>query len=193
MKHIDVNEVYTLFEEIKELVKKGNESKQTVIQPEVQPKIELPDFSEINELTDKLDKTIEEVRKPVKTEHHHIFSIYSNKIFLSVMAMGIGFLVSLFVIYSQQEEIGTYKGNDLKYRYILMQGEVSLKELNQLEFIFENRRDSVKIIRNRVKQYEKTIFEEAKRLEQARLKGQEAEQLKQEAENLKQKDSFAKQ
>jgi hypothetical protein len=37
-----------------------------------------------------------------------------------------------------------------------------------------------------VEQCEKTVIEEAKRLEQARLKEQEAEQLKREAESLKQ-------
>lgn len=185
MKHIDVNEVYTLFEEIKELVKKGNESKQEVIQPEVQPKIELPDLSEINELTEKLDKTIEEVRKPVKTEHKHIFSLDSSKVFVSVMGLCIVTILCLCTIFYQRKEIDAYEDNDLKYRYIKMQGEVSPKELNQLELTFENSRDSVKIIRNQVKQYEKALMEEAKRLEKARLKEQEAERLREEAEKIK--------
>lgn len=182
MKNIEINEVYTLFEEIKGLIKKGNNNAPAVIQPE----IELPDLSVINELTDKLQETIEEVRKPVKTECHHTFSIASNKIFFSVIGMGIALIVCMFAIHYQREEIATYKDNDLKYRYVKMQGEITPDEVRCLENIFDYKRDSVIVIQKQVEQYEKAVLEEAKRLEQARLKEQEAERLKREAESLKQ-------
>lgn len=182
MKTIEINEVYTLFEEIKGLIKKGNNSAPAVIQPE----IELPDLSVIYELTDKLQETIEEVRKPVKTECHHTFNIASNKIFFSVIGMGIILIVCLFAIYYQREEIDTYKDNDLKYRYVKMQGAATPNDIGLLENIFDYKRDSVRVIRKQVDQYEKAVLEEAKRLEQARLKEQEAERLRREAENLKQ-------
>lgn len=182
MKTIEINEVYTLFEEIKGLIKKGNNNASAVIQPE----IELPDLSVISELTDKLQETIEEVRKPVKTECHHTFSIASNKIFFSVIGMGIALIVCMFAIYYQREKITTYKDNDLKYRYVKMQGAIIPDDIEHLENIFENKRDSVRIIRSQVREYEKAVLDEAKRLEQARLKEQEAERLRQEAESLKQ-------
>lgn len=182
MRNIEINEVYTLFEEIKKLVKKGNDNTPTVIQPE----IELPDLSAISELTGKLQETIEEVRKPVKTECHHIFSIASNKIFFSVIGIGVALLVCMFVIYYQREEIATYKDNDLKYRYVKMRGTTTQDGIEYLENVFDYKRDSVRVIRKQVEQYEKAILAEAKRLEQARLKEQEAERLKREAENLKQ-------
>lgn len=182
MRNIEINEVYTLFEEIKKLVKKGNDNTPTVIQPE----IELPDLSAISELTGKLQETIEEVRKPVKTECHHIFSIASNKIFFSVIGIGVALLVCMFVIYYQREEIATYKDNDLKYRYVKMRGTTTPDGIEYLENVFDYKRDSVRVIRKQVEQYEKAILAEAKRLEQARLKEQEAERLKREAENLKQ-------
>ena len=174
--------MYTLFEEIKGLIKKGNNKAPAVIQPE----IELPDLSVISELTDKLQETIEEVRKPVKTECHHTFSIASNKIFFSVIGMGVALLACMFAVYYQREEITTYKDNDLKYRYIKMQGMTAPDEIAHLENIFDYKRDSVRVIRKQVEQHEKAVLEEAKRLEQARLKEQEAERLKREAENLKQ-------
>ena len=59
-------------------------------------------------------------------------------------------------------------------------------DIEHLENIFENKRDSVRIIRSQVREYEKAVLDEAKRLEQARLKEQEAERLRQEAESLKQ-------
>ncbi len=181
MKTIDNNEVYTLFEEIKELIKKGNDNK-----PVIQPQIEIPDLSALNDLTDKLDKAIEETRKPVKTEHRHIFSTDSNEIFFGFIGVFIVCLCSFFTIYNQRNEISTYEDTDLKYRYIKMLGEITPQRLINLENIFENKRDSVKIIRNEVKKYEKALIEEAKRLEQIRLKEQEAERLRQEAEKLKQ-------
>ncbi|MDH6312654.1 hypothetical protein M2137_001429 [Parabacteroides sp. PFB2-10] len=182
MRNIEINEVYTLFEEIKKLIKKGNDNTPTVVQPE----IELPDLSAISELTDRLQETIEKVRKPVKTECHHTFSIASNKIFFSVIGMGVALLVCMFAIYYQREEIASYKDNDLKYRYVKMQRTITLDRIGYLEDIFDYKRDSVKIIRKQVEQHEKAVLEEAKRLEQARLKEQEAERLRREAENLKQ-------
>lgn len=99
MKQIDVNEVYTLFEEIKELVKKESENKQIVVQPEIQPQIEFPGFSEINELVHKLDETIEEVCKHVKTEYRHIFSFDSSKVFVGVISL----LYFVYALYSINE------------------------------------------------------------------------------------------
>ena len=74
-----------------------------------------------------------------------------------------------------------------------MQGEITPAGLICLDSIFDNRRDSVKMIRQQVKQYEKAVFEEAKRLEKAWLKEQKAERLKKEAEKLKQVKKFLKQ
>lgn len=180
MKTIDINEIYTLFEEIKELVKAGNK-KNTAIQPE----IELPDLSAITELSYKLDETIGEIRKPVRTEHHHIFTIASGKVFFGVITICIALLISSFVIYYQRKEIFTYRDNNLKYRYIQMQGEITPAGLINLDSIFENRRDSVKKIRQQVEQYEEAVIEKAKRLERARLKEQEAGRLREEADKLK--------
>lgn len=182
MKQMDVNEVYTLFEEIKRQLKQMGE----IQPPASQPQVEIPDLSVIPELTAKLDEVVGEFRKPVKTEHRHIFSIESNKIFFSVIGVSIALLISLFVIYFQQEKLSKYKDNDLKYRYVKMAGEITPEELNLLENIFDNNRDSVKLIRKDVERHEKAIAEEAKRMEKARLKEQEAERLKKEAKNLKQ-------
>ncbi|HBL34618.1 MAG TPA: hypothetical protein DDZ96_12515 [Porphyromonadaceae bacterium] len=182
MKNIEVTEVYTLFEEIKELVKTGNQNN-TVIQPE----IELPDLSAISELSRKLDEAIWEIHKPVKTEHHHIFSIASSKVFIGVIGLCIVCLFLLFTVFTLRKENATNKDNDLKYRYIQMQGEIIPTGVFNLDSIFENRRDSVRMIRKQVEQHEKTVIEKAKRLERVRLKEQEAERLKEEAGRVKQR------
>ena len=161
MKNIDVNEVYTLFEEIKELVK--TQSKNSMA---IQPEIELPDLSAIAELSEKLDETIGEIRKPGRMDHHHIFSIASSKIFFGVIGLCIVCLFFLFTVFNQRKEIATYKDNDLKYRYIQMQGEIASAGLISLDSIFDNRRDSVKIIRKQVKVFEENVKQRAKLNEQ---------------------------
>lgn len=182
MEKMEVTHVHTLFEEIRELLKKKNESSN----PVVQPKIEMPDLSEITEMTGKLEEVIAEVRKPVKHEHHYKIDITSNSVFYTIIGMSAVIIISFVMMYQQRETLSSYKDNDLKYRYVKMQGEIISGELSQLEDIFECRRDSVKIIRKEVEQYEKALTEEAKRLEKAKLKEQEAIRLKEEAEKLKQ-------
>jgi hypothetical protein len=157
MKQIDINEVYILFEELKKNIKQMNENNT----PVAQPQIEIPDLSVISDLTAKLDKVISEVRKPVKTEHKHIFSINSSKVFFGIIGMSVLLLISSFMVYYQRKEISTYKDNDLKYRYVKMVGKITPGELNVLEDIFDNKWDSVKTIRNQVKQHEKAVVEEA--------------------------------
>jgi hypothetical protein len=68
-----------------------------------------------------------------------------------------------------------------------MQGEITPAGVNDLDSIFENRRDSVRMIRKLVKQHEKAVIEKTRRLERARLKELEAEQLRQDVENFKHK------
>lgn len=180
MKNKDVNEIYTLFEEIREIVKAGN-SNSAPTQPEILG------LSAIDELSGKLDEAIREIRKPVRTEYHHIFSIASSKVFYGMIGLCIMCLILFFIVFYQQKEIATHKDNDLKYRYVQMQGEITSAGIISLDSIFENRRDSVRIIRKQVVQHEKAIIEKAKRLEQARLKELEAEQLRQDVENFKHK------
>jgi uncharacterized membrane-anchored protein YhcB (DUF1043 family) len=178
MDKITVTEVYTLFEEIIKRLEKGNKNT-TIVQAE------MPDFSTVNELTDRLESVIEEVRKPVKTEHRHIIDIASNKIFFGMIGLVISLFICFIVMYFQWESIRSQKDTDLKYRYLKMQGEAKPETLYNLENIFENKRDSVKIIRKQVKQYEKFIIEEAKRLEKMRLKEVEVERLREEMEKAK--------
>ncbi len=180
MSKIDINEIYTLFEEIKELIK-SKESNNA----EVQPEIVLPDISEKTELSDKLDKTIEQVSKPIKTEHRHVFSFASSKTFIGAMVLGVMCILSLFTIIYKQKEADSLKDNDLKYRYIQMVGEATPSLLTNLDSIFEYRHDSVKVIRKEVVAYEKAVIERAKRLEKARKMYMEAEKLREEVKSMK--------
>lgn len=63
------------------------------------------------------------------------------------------------------------KDNDLKYRYIKMQGRASPKILLRLETIFtyDRNKDSISVIRKQVKTYERLVKEQTEKIERARL------------------------
>ena len=180
MKKIDLGEIYTIFEEIKELILAQSKSYRRI-----QSEMEQPDLSAIGKLSGKLDIAIEEIRNPFRVEHQHVFSITSNKVFYGMLGLCFICLVFSFIVFRQKKVIANYRDNDLKYRYVQMQGEISPTGVINLDIIFKNRKDSVRVIRKQVEQHEKTVIEKSKQLEQVRLKEQEAEQLKREAESLK--------
>lgn len=96
-------------------------------------------------------------------------------------------LISLFFHYQQRETISSLEDNDLKYRYIRAFNQADSINIYRLEDIFDYNRNpkAIKDIRESVKKYEKDLAEKAKRMEQARLKEQEAQKLQEEAEKLK--------
>lgn len=173
MSKIDINEIYTLFEEIKEIVN-SRESKSEVIIPE----IELPDLSGVDVLSNKLDTAIEAMSKPIKVEQRYVISIASNKIFLGILGLCAVCLFFLFTVVHQRKEAIVLKDNDLKYRYIQMMGEATPELLTNINSIFEHKRDSVKVLRKEVVSFEKAIAERAKKIETARIKEREAEKLR---------------
>ncbi len=178
MKNIDVNEVYTLFEEIRELVKAGNRNSMVV-----QPEIELPNLSAIFELSGKLDETINEIRKPIRMEHHNIFSIASSKVFTAVIGLCAVYLFCLFTMFYQRKEIIIYKDNDLKYRYVRMQGYATTEDFAFLDSIFHFNRNSKKIqeLCESVETFEENIKQRAKIIEQEERLKAEKERLEKES------------
>jgi hypothetical protein len=78
----------------------------------------------IDAVTERLENVIEEVKKPNIVEHHHRYtiSIASNWFFLSWVALVLIILGSFWAIGNQRQTISQYKENDLKYRYIKVQG-----------------------------------------------------------------------
>ena len=77
--------------------------------------------------------------------------------------------------------------NDLKYRYIKMNGEATPDRIAELEELFELNRDNAKIrqMKKDVEEYEHTIRQKIELEEQARLKEREVEKLNKKASRLK--------
>ncbi|KAA6339093.1 hypothetical protein EZS27_012954 [termite gut metagenome] len=178
---MDSSNVYEMFEEIKEI---GTYIKDKLMKTPSAPTQEPIDVTAVNALTEQLETVIEEVRKPTKHEHRHIIEIGSSKAFLSMIVMVIAIFGLSFAIGNQRETISQYQNNDLKYRYIKMQGKTSKENLYRLERQFWYR-DSVTIVRKQVEKYELLVKEQAERIERARLNADAAGKLQREVDELK--------
>jgi 5-bromo-4-chloroindolyl phosphate hydrolysis protein len=157
---INVSEIYELFETISNKL-----DKQT--NPSIEPT--QIDLSAVNATIERFENVIKEVRKPTKVEHQHrhTIDIGSSKVFLSMVVMVLVILGLSYAIGEQRRSISQYKDNDLKYRYIKMNGQMNEENLYRLEQQFKYN-DSIKIIRKQVETYEELVKEQAERLERAK-------------------------
>jgi hypothetical protein len=176
---MDVSIVYEMFEKI--TGKLDKQANNTVEQVQV-------DTTAVNVMTERLANVIEEVRKPTKVEHQHrhTIDIRSNWFFLSWVGLVIVIFCLFWVIANQRQTISLYHDNDLKYRYIKMQGQTNEKNIYRLERQFRHS-DSIKIIRKQVDRYEELLKEQAERMERAKRNSEEAEKFQKDAESLKER------
>jgi prefoldin subunit 5 len=173
---IDVSTVCEMFEKLSDKL-----DKQTINKP-VEP-VQV-DLTAVNAMTERLEDTIREVRKPVKVEHRHQIEIASNWVFHSLVGMGLMIQGLSYFIGNQRHTINQYKDNDMKYRYIKMQGHTDEESLFRMEqrFAYD---DSVKIIRKQVEKYEKLIKEQTEKIERARQNNEEVLKIQKETESVK--------
>ncbi|GHT42085.1 hypothetical protein FACS189437_09740 [Bacteroidia bacterium] len=142
------------------------------------------DMTAINVMTERL----EDVIKPtiIEYQHRHTIDKRSNWFFFSWVVLAVIVLGLFWTIASQRQTISQYKDNDLKYRYIKMQGEANEENIYHIEQHFRYD-DSIKIIRKQVEKYEELVKEQAERLERVRRNSEEAEKLRKNVELLKTK------
>jgi hypothetical protein len=179
---MDVSTVYEMFEEVNKKLDKQTNTPTESIKP-IQTQV---DTTAINILTERLEDVIEEVRNPIKVEyqHRHTIDIHSNWFFFSWVALVIVIFGLFWVLVNQRQTISQYRGNDLKYRYVKMQGQSNEESLYRLEQQFQYA-DSIKIIRKQVGKYEELVKEQAEKLERAKRDSEEAEKLQNEVKMLK--------
>ena len=175
---MDVSTVYEMFEEINKKLDK--QSNNTIEQVQV-------DMTVVNILTEQLENVIEEVRKPAKFEYkyRHTIDIGSSRVFLSLVVMVLIILGLSYAIGEQRRSISQYKDNDLKYRYIKMQGQTNEESLYRLEQQFKYG-DSIKIIRIQVEKYEELVKEQAEKIERIKENKEQHTMIQKEIERLKQ-------
>ena len=175
---MNTSAVFEMFEEINKKL-----DRRTDKQAEPLPQA---DTTSVNTLTERLEQVIDEVHKPKKVVHRHTVDIGSSRVFISMVVMGLLILGFLLVIGNQRRTIRQYRENDLKYRYVKMQGQTDEENLYRLERQFRYE-DSVKIVRKQVEKYEELVREQAERTERARRNATEAEKLQKEAETLRER------
>lgn len=191
----DLSTISIMFEELKQILKRV-ESNST--KPESAVKQDIINTSDLANITNQVSQSeeliiqkleqIEQAQTAPKKIYHRIsIDITSSWVFITIIVIGLMLLVSLFFHYRQREVINNLSDNDLKYRYIKAFNKADSVSVYKLEDIFEYNRDSKVIneIRQSVEKYEKEVIDRAKRMEQAKLKEEEAERLQNEASKLK--------
>lgn len=193
----DLSTISVMFEELKQILKRV-ESNST--KPESSVKQDIISTSDLANITNQVSRSeeliiqkleqLEQAQTAPKKVHHRIsIDITSSRVFITIMVIGLMLLVSLFFHYRQREVINNLSDNDLKYRYIKAFNKADSVSVYKLEDVFEYNRDSkvIKEIRQSVEQYEQDVIDKARRMEQAKLKEEEAKRLQNEASKLKSK------
>jgi hypothetical protein len=154
---IDISEIFALFETINNKLDKP---------PNKQIEVTQVDLSAVNTLTERFENLIEEVLKPTIAEHHHrhTIDIHSNCFFLSWVGLAIIILILFWLMANQLQTINQYQDNDLKYRYIKMQGQINEEKIYRLERQFKYG-DRIRVIRKQVNRYEELVKEQAEEME----------------------------
>lgn len=191
----DLSTISVMFEELKQILKRVESNS---IKPESSVKQDVISTSDLANITNQVSQSeelilqkleqLEQAQTAPKKVHHRIsIDITSSRVFITIMVIGLMLLVSLFFHYRQREVINNLSDNDLKYRYIKAFNKADSVSIYKLEDVFEYNRDSkvIKEIRQSVEQYEQDVIDKARRMEQAKLKEEEAERLQNEASKLK--------
>ena len=174
---MDSIEVYKMFEALSDKFDKQADKPVESVQI---------DLSAVDTMTERFENMIEEVRKPVivKQQYHHTIDIGSSKIFLSLIIMALMIIGLSYVVGEQRRSISQYKENDLKYRYVKMQGQINEENIHYLEQQFKYN-DSIKIIRKQVEKYEELVKEQAEKVERIKENKEQSMMIQKEIDRLK--------
>jgi len=168
---VDLSELENHVTETDELIREGFQKQQ----------------EQLHEFQQKLEKQKD---KPLPVQKHlPSIELKSSKVVITLVSLGIALLCSMSYNIYQFSVNSRLSDNDIKFRYIKAFGEITPKDLLELETIFEYKPDKQKqrSIRKMIEEHEHHIEQRACDLEQARLKEAQAEQLRKEAESIKQK------
>lgn len=136
----------------------------------------------------KLDEQPTEPQKStIRREHHFSVDFKNSKAALTMITMGFVILISLALNVYQADRNNVLRDNDIKYRYIKMQGKASPEDLFRLEsiFTFDRNKDSVRMVRRQVERYEQLLKEYNEMQLQNRLNDARAKEIEQEAATVK--------
>ena len=114
-----------------------------------------------------------QIPKDIVVRKEHVFTVdfRNSKAAITITSMALVILLSLGGNIWQFSRNNQLKDNDLKYRYIKMQGEATSEMLFQLEtvFTYDRNKDSISVIREQVETYERLVKEQAENIEKERF------------------------
>lgn len=144
----------------------------------------------LKEMLDALDsyhkeRTTEKAETEPASLSQRISGLLRPKLLLFLAGLVICF-VSLFLNIHLAGRMQQLQDNDMKYRYLLMQGQADGETFDILENKFKWQRDNgfIRSLTDSVMDFEYRIQKQAEALERARLLNEQAEQLKKEADKL---------
>jgi hypothetical protein len=180
-----------MFEEINQKLDRANRQIEKIgqYQPELSDNNENLELkSAIENLYDSQSQRLHAIENAIRTEKRKIE-------FTPTSTFGMAFLFSLMLMLlamsiwnnSLRSLNASLSDNDLKFRYIQMQGNATAKELEELDSLFHFNKNSKKIksLRKQVETFEKNVEERARILEQE-------ERLKREKRIIEQNISLKK-
>ena len=144
----------------------------------------------LKEMLDALDsyrkeRTTEKAETEPASLSRRISGLLHPKLFVFLAGLVVCF-VSLFLNVRLAGRMQQLQDNDMKYRYLLMQGQADGETFDILENKFKWQRDNgfIRSLTDSVMDFEYRIQKQAEALERARLLNEQAEQLKKEADKL---------
>ncbi len=183
--------ILMMFEEINQKLDRANRQIEKIgqNQPEVSDNDEISEVkSAIENLYDNQSQRLHAIENTIRTEKRKIE-------FTPTSTFGMAFLFSLMFFLlamavwnnSLRTQNASLSDNDLKFRYIQMQGNASAKDFNELDSVFHFNRNSrkIKALRTQVEAFEENVRQRARILEQE-------ERLKRKKEIIEQNISFKK-
>ncbi len=128
----------------------------------------------------KIDQLQTSQNSVVRREHVFTVDFRNSKAAITIITMALFILFSLGGNVWQFKRNTQLRDNDLKYRYIKMQGETSPQSLYRLEnvFTYDRNRDSISVIREQVESYERMVKEQAERIESERIEKRKTNEVK---------------
>lgn len=142
----------------------------------------------IDIITNKLDEYQAAPQKTVtRREHYFTVDFRNSKAALTMTIMALVIVISSGFNIHQASRNSDLRDNDIKYRYIKMQGEASAADIYRLESIFEYDRnaDSMKIIRRQIEDFERLVKEYNEKQYRIRQDEARAREIEQEAATVK--------
>ncbi len=133
-----------------------------------------------------LKRTIEEARKPVVNRNIHEVNMNSTRTFYLVIALVLAVIFLGITAHRALLPNVSEQDNDLKYRYIKMQGEATPAIIAEIEEFFGRDRNpkAVKALRKKIETFEEAVRKQAYADEQARLNKLESERQESKARSL---------